>query len=345
MVARSLPILPLKVAALAATICLVLSFPAHSQQLTEYVPPDSLAVGDTLTYTLTLSKDRQYEDIIFPDSASFGTPFELRSHQRYRVSDFKDSLVYNLQFFGTEDFTIPRLEVLLVSEADTTSLLTNPIPVNFKSVLQPEEEEFRPLKPIFDFAAAWWPYILAFFLLAAAGWYLYYLYKEKALEPAEPEVRQQFSPTPFQDPLNRLKNILSQLKGYSLETEHDFKVFYINLGDAIREYFEDLYHIPALESTSREILYELERRAVDDELIDKTKAVLREADMVKFAKFTPTQEQADKALKKADAFLNRAKEVDKPRIEHLRRKHHQENERKRREFEEAQEQQKAEAES
>lgn len=328
---------------IAGVICLILSSPAQSQQLTEYVNVDSLTVGDAFTYTITLNKDRRYDDIIFPDSASFGNPFELRSRQQHRVSDFKDSLVYDLQFFGTEDHTIPQLQVQLVIDADTTTLLTNPVPVAFKTVLQSEEEEFRPLKPIFDFAAAWWPYILALLLLMAAGWYLYYLYYEKGLEPAEPVVRQEYSPTPFQDPLNRLKNILSQLKGYSLSTENDFKVFYINLGDAIREYFEDLYHIPALESTSREILYELERRSVDEELVDKTKAVLREADMVKFAKFTPTEAQAAKALEKADAFLKRAKEVDKPRIEHLRRKHHQENEKRRREFEEVQ--QKAEAQS
>jgi len=330
---------------LAGIFILILSCSLRAQQLTEYVQVDSLTVGDTFTYTLTLSKDREYDDIIFPDSAAFANPFELRSQERHRVSDFKDSLIYHLQFFGTEDHTIPPLEVRLINEADTTVLQTNPVPIAFKTVLQSEEEEFRPLKPIFNFAAAWWPYILAFLLLLAAGGYLYYLYKEKGLEPSEPEVQQEYSPTPFQDPLNRLKNILSQLKGYSLTSENDFKVFYINLGDAIREYFEDLYHIPALESTSREILYELERRSVDEELIEKTKEVLREADMVKFAKFTPTEAQAKKALQKADAFLKRAKEVDKPRIDHLRRKHHQENERKRREFKEAQAEQKAEAES
>ena len=308
---------------------------SQAQNITEYAKIDSLSVGDKFTYTITLSKDKSYDDIIYPDSTSFGSDFEIRNLQRFQVTDFKDSLIYDIQFFGTEETTIPELPVKLIDEGDTTTVYTTPVPVPFRTVLQSEEEEFRPFKPIFDFAAAWWPYILALILMAAAAWYLYKLYNEKALEPKQ--VRKQvYSPTPFQDPLNRLGNILSQLRGYTFSSERDFEIFYINLGDAIREYFEDLYHIPALESTSREILYELSRRSVDSELIDKTKAVLQEADMVKFAKFTPTEEQAEKALEKADAFFERAKEVDKPRIDHLRRKHQQENEQKRQAFEQGQ---------
>lgn len=316
----------------------IILFPVlmQAQNITEYARIDSLSVGDRFSYTITLSKDQPYQDVIYPDSSSFGSPFEIRSLQRFQVTDFKDSLIYELQFFGTEETRIPKLPVSLVSASDTTVLYTNPVPVPFKTVLQSEQEELRPLKPIFDFAAAWWPYILAFLLLAAAAWYLYRIYNEKGIEPKEPVKKQVYSPTPFQDPLHRLGNILSQLKGYTFTTEKDYEVFYVNLGDAIREYFEDLYRIPALESTSREILYELSRRSVDSELIDKTKAVLQEADMVKFAKFTPTEEQAEKALEKADAFLERAREVDKPRVEHLRRKHRQEIEEKRKEFEESQ---------
>lgn len=329
--------LNLAAAILLAGIFFIL-FPVviQAQNVTEYVKIDSLNVGDRFSYTITLSKDRPYQEIIYPDSSSFGSPFEIRSLQRFQVTDFKDSLIYELQFFGTEDSRIPKLPVSLVSATDTTVLYTNAVPVPFKTVLQSEQEELRPFKPIFDFAAAWWPYILAFLLLAAAAWYLYKLYEEKGIEPKEPAKKQVYSPTPFQDPLHRLGNILSQLKGYTFSTEKDYEVFYVNLGDAIREYFEDLYRIPALESTSREILYELSRRSVDSELIDKTKAVLQEADMVKFAKFTPSEEQAEKALEKADAFLERAREVDKPRVEHLRRKHRQKNEEKRMAFEESQ---------
>jgi hypothetical protein len=237
-----------------------------------------------------------------------------------------------LQFFGTKDAAVPRLPVKLVDGSDTTTVFTTPHPVYFKSVLQSGEESFRPLKPIFDFAAAWWPYLLGLLILVAAGWYLYKLYKKQSSQP-EPEPVREFSPSPFIDPLESLASTLRQLRGYSLEDQEDFKQFYINLGDAIRLYFEQLYRIPALESTSREILAELNRRALDDDLIRHTRRVLNEADMVKFARFTPTRDQARDALEKADAFLKRAQEVDRPRVDHLQRQHHARVESQRRQYE------------
>lgn len=303
-----------------------------AQQVTEYATLDSLKVGDTFTYSIALEKDRAYNSVLYPDSTHFGTPFEIRSRQHFKVTDFRDSLVYRVQYFGTEDTRIPRLPVRLIADSDTTTVYTRPVPVYFKSVLQAEDEEFRPLKPIFDFAAAIWPYLLALLILAMVGWYLYKRYKE-GLEQVKPEPKPKFEPVPFTNPMETLASTLTQLKSFKFDSKEDFKQFYIQLGDAIRTYFEDLYRIPALESTSREIIYQLERRRVDQRLIDQTKKVLNEADMVKFAKFTPTEKQAKAALSAGEDFISVAREVDSTRLERMRRRHREQVERRRREFE------------
>ncbi len=317
---------------LAGIQFLSLSSTLRAQTVREYVTVDTVTVGDDFSYTITLNKDQPYDEVIFPDSSDFNSPFEIRTRQHFKVTSFKDSLVYELQFFGNEHATIPGLPVRLVNGTDTTVVRTNPVAVYFKSVLQGEEEELRPLKPIFDFAAAWWPYIAALLLLAMAAWYLFRYYKQKEAEPEEP--KPEFIPVPFIDPLQTLSSSLQQLRNYPFNSREDFKQFYISLGDAIRLYFERLYDIPALESTSREILADLHRLALDQELIVHTRRVLNEADMVKFARFTPSKEQAAEALDKADAFLRRAQQVDRPRIDHLQRQHHADIEARRRQFEE-----------
>lgn len=304
----------------------------QAQNVTEYVTADSLKVGDSFTFNLTLNKDQGYDTIIFPDSSDFGDVFEIRSRQHFKETDFKDSLVYKLQYFGTEDTRIPALPITLVSGTDSTTVHTTPVPIYFKTVLQSENEEFRPLKPIFDFARAWWPYIMGLLLLGLLGWYLYRLYQQKASEP-KPKPRPDFKPTPFVDPLDQLENSLKQLRSFTFEEEEDFKQFYINLGDAIRTYFENLYRIPALESTSREIILELEKRMVDERMISQTRKVLRQADMVKFAKFQPTEEQTEVSLSIARDFVEVAREIDGPRIEQMRRQHQSEMEAQRRAYE------------
>ncbi|MEL7834321.1 hypothetical protein [Fodinibius sp. Rm-B-1B1-1] len=316
--------------------CLLFIFPlwhtTQAQILNEFTTVDSLQVGDTFDFAITLSRETEYDDISFPDSSHFEPTFEIRSRQQFKVTSYKDSIHYQLQFFGTADTLIPKLPIQLVEGQDTTTIYTKPVPVGFHSVLAENEDSFRPLKPIFEFARTWWPYLLALVLLIVGGYYgyKYYLQHRKKEEVAQ-EIPE-FSPTPFTNPLKEFRQSIQELEQQELNSQEDFKIFYSKLGDAIRQYYESLYNLPALESTSRELLNMLRNGAIDQSLIDDTRAVLQEADMVKFAKFNPTDKQAERALKKAYNFLDRAKEIDGPRIDHMRRKHQTKMEAKREEF-------------
>lgn len=320
----------------------ILPVAGHAQNLTEFVAVDSLQVGDTFNYSITLDREQDYDNITFPDSTQLGSIFEIRSRKQFKVSAFKDSVAYNLQFFGTNDTTIPQLPVFLVQDQDTTILYTNPVPVGFKSVLAKKDENLRPLKPIFEFARAWWSYVLGALIFAVLIYFLYQYYLKKQQEE-ESRPQATFNPTPFVNPLKEYRKSIKELENAELSDQEDFKTFYIDLGDAIRQYYESLYNLPALESTSRELLNMLKNGSIDENLIADTRAVLQEADMVKFAKFTPTKKQADLALEKAYDFLERAREIDGPRIEHLRRKHQSKMEAERQRFYKEQEQQEVKA--
>jgi len=321
---------------LSLLLGLALPTPGNAQDLSEYIAIDSLKVGDTFDFSITLNRSEQYDQVIFPDSADLGDAFEIRSRRQYQVSSYKDSLTYKLQFFATSDTTLPQLPVYLIQAQDTTVLYTNPVPIQFSSVLAEEEQEFRPLKPIFDFAAAWWPYILGLLILLAAG-YLFYTYYWQQRETEDPKEQKIFTPKPFINPIKELQETIQELEQSEPSNKEDFKEFYIALGDAIRRYYENLHKVPALESTSRELLTMIQKRAIDEDLVADTRAVLQEADMVKFANFTPTTQQAQRALKKARDFLERARDVDGPQVQHLRRQHHEKMQAEREQFNRKQE--------
>jgi len=303
----------------------------QAQNLSEFITVDSLKVGDTFDYAITLNRSEQYDQVIFPDSAELGNAFEIRSRRQYQVSSYKDSVAYKLQFFATSDTTLPQLPVYLIQAQDTTVLYTNPVPIPFSSVLAEDEQEFRPLKPIFDFAAAWWPYILGLIILLAAGYLLYKYYWQKREEETQKK-QTTFTPEPFINPITDLEEAIHELEQHTPSTKEEFKEFYIALGDAIRRYYEDLHNVPALESTSRELLTMIQKRAIDDDLVADTRAVLQEADMVKFANFTPTTKQAERALKKAHNFLDRARDVDGSKVQYLRRRHQERMQAEREQF-------------
>lgn len=310
-------------------LLLLLSGPgqaAQAQELHTYVDRDSVRVGDIISFTLVVNTGDNYQSAIFPGEDKFeNEDLIFVNRQRHRLSANRDSVVYHLQFFGTEDYIIERMPVELTNEADVDSTIySTPVPLFFKTVVAEGDEEFRPLKPIFAFAADLWPWLLAIILLALAGWLLYrYLQKR---EP-KPEPKEAPEPVPFDNPLLRLRDQLNTLSGENSPlNRRDFKEFYVLLGDAIREYFEHVYDIDALEMTSGEILKALREYPAEKEIITITRKVLNEADMVKFAKFEPDIHQARKALEVAFQFLEVVSETDKYRIEELRETHesHQE---------------------
>lgn len=304
---------------LAAILLLILfSSTVIGQQVQTYTDKDTLRVGDTFTYSIVLSGD--YILLEYPDDRHFPDDIELLNRQRFQLTEVRDSLVYDLQFFGVENMIIPENEIRLQTADRDTSLYSSEISLTFQSTLAEDDEEFRPFKPIFDFARALWPYILGGIILLIAGWYLYKYWKRKQAEENAP--KPVFERESFINPLEELKNDMTEVKALTpCQTEEDFDRFYVKLGDTIRAYIKRVYQFPALEMTSSEIIRELQKERANSDLIKAAKKVLFEADMVKFANFTPDNEQTADALQTADNFVQTAETVDREKIDYMEFKH------------------------
>ncbi len=292
-----------------------------AQTVHTYVDKDSVRVGDIVTFTIVF--DGEYSSVTYPDASAFevDNDIELISRQRFQLSERRDSLVYRLQFFAVDDVTIGRKAIQLQTTAGDTTVYTTPVPLFFKTILAEGDDEFRPFKPIFDFARVWWPYLLLILLAAALIYYIYQRNKNREPKPVAKPIPAS-PPKPFENPLLVLKNTLAKLADISsLQTREDYEQFYIAIGDAIRLYIKKVYKFHALEMTTREINLELQKELAPSEILTITRSVLNEADIVKFANFQPTNEQAKKAYQKAMEFVNTAEIVHRDQIRYMKYKY------------------------
>ena len=288
---------------------------ALAQNVSVKGPVDSLTVGEIFNFSISIINSVPAEKVIFPDSNAFAGDIDFLSSKHFKESASKDSTEYSLQFFAIDDATIPPLPIRIVSNTDTTLVFTEPYKLFYKQTIASEDDEFKPLKQNYSFPRVIWPYLIGFLILTAIGFFIWWKYfKDQKLEETEPK------PVPvFKNPIDELESILISIKEkHSENAEKDFKWFYSELGDALRWYIEELYKIPALESTSREVLRYMDAFGVDVQLIKHTRLVLNEADMTKFAKFKPTLDESWNAYKEGLAFLERAKTVDSMRIHRMK---------------------------
>ena len=285
---------------------------ASAQSVSVQSPTDSLSVGQVFDLSITVKTQETFSKIIFPDSSHFSPNLFLNITEQYRVNNYSDSSVYKLQFFATDNFTVPPLPIKVVNGSDTTFVFTEPVDLVYKQTISSIEDKFKPLKPVYDFPISIWPYIVILLLLLAIGYFIWRKYFQN-----QPEEIIEETPVPvFVNPLEELEKSLSRIRNnHQNLPAKNFKHFYSELGDALRLYFEELYDIPALESTTREVMRYLDAFGVDSQLTQHTRKVLNEADMIKFAKFNPTLDQSWRALDEADAFLIRAQSVDIMRID------------------------------
>lgn len=298
-------------------IFLIYTTTAVAQQVHTYVNKDSLQVGEEFNYTIVF--DGNYENVEFPNQGAFEEDLTVKSIQRYQSEAGRDSTVYTLQFFAIDDLTISSKEIIAQTETSDSTFTTTPVPLFFKTTLEAEDDDFRPMKPIFDFARAWWPWVVGLIILLIAGYYGYRWYTNREIieepEPDEP-------PPPFSNPLDELKQTIFNLQNVeSLEIEEQFERFYVDLGDAIRLYIKRVYEFQALEMTTTEITMTLQKEHAPPKLISITRKVLNEADIVKFANFNPGTEGARSAKASARKFIETAEVVNYEQLEYMKYKY------------------------
>ena len=294
-----------------------------AQQIHTIVDVDSVRVGDTINLSVVL--EGNYSLLEYPDAEAFSEDLEVQNQQRFQVAANKDSIAYTLQYFGVEDVVLEPLEFKLSTTDGDTTLRTSRVPLFFKTTLASQEEELRPLKPIFDFARAFWPYILGGVILVLLGIAIAKYLKERTQE--DTFMPESFQNQPFINPLDQLeKDIVSLQSGTTPANREEFEEFYVRLADSIRLYLKRVYDFPALEMTTREIITELRRDRASAELIRDVKKVLNDADMVKFAKFNPASDQVSEAIRTGLDFLETARSVDTERVEYLEFQHNEKQE-------------------
>jgi hypothetical protein len=217
-----------------------------------------------------------------------------------------------LTSFDSGRWVIPQQEILINNQKYLTdSIIINVGTVKVDTLKQP----LFPIKTIKDEPFAlidarpylWW--IIGVLALLALA--LYLLLRKKGIKI----IKKRIVP-PFIIAMDRLK----ELDQKQLIKSQQLKVFYIELTDIIRRYIEEDLSIPALESTSDELLStitdfnESSHLEIDKQTIEKLNDLLKSADLVKFAKYKPNLNQAEADRLVAEFILNGLKPKEKKEV-------------------------------
>src|SRR5690606_38387434 len=132
----------------------------------------------------------------------------------------------------------------------------------------------------------WWMWLLIGLALVGGGFWAFLQWKKKQTKTSE-ETEMVYTP------IEKATIGLKKLEEKQLIEKGAIKDYYSELTDIARTYLEEAVKIPAMENTTAELVENLKRTALkrklafSDEMISSLEKVLKQADLVKFAKSKP----------------------------------------------------------
>ncbi len=307
---------------LFATALLLAALPAAAQNtpvVTGHIEPDSIGIGDRFDYVIDVEKDL-VQVIEFPvfdpqdgkielvrelpvdTVAREGRRLKLR--KRYRMAAFEEGR-YNL---GVARVLYADKNILdtLRSRGDSLRLEVGTFQIDStsQSIYDIKGQKTLPFR--FGEISGYlrWA-LIALVLLLAAGYGL-----KRWLSARGKRLSDLFRPAPPQPPHVVAIKALETLHHQKLWQNNRHKQYYSGLTDILRTYIAGRWGIGAMEMTSDEIIAAMRGVELPDKASMDLTSILRDGDLVKFAKHTPDAEQNEADYLKAYYFVEETKLVE-----------------------------------
>ena len=267
----------------------------HAQEVKVATSAKNIKIGEQIEYKISVQAPADAA-VVFPEGQTFGALEMVKTNPTDTLKEagkFRLEKAYYLTQFDEGKYTIPQQKIQ-ISHKDfyTDSLLVEVHNVAVDTLKQPLYDA-KPIAEVTSPSSSHlWLWIIGIvaLLLTAAALY-FFVFRKKKLSAEEERKKL----PPFERAIQDLKDL--QNSKYLIESQH--KAYYTRLTDIVKEYLEDEVHILAKESTTDELLAKINdlqqtgKLHLSEETINNLKRVLQNADLVKFAKSKPSDNNAE----------------------------------------------------
>ena len=272
-----------------------------------------LRIGEQLKLNIEVSSDTPLT-VLWPMPSIEIEPFEVVADSTFSEQVYPDSFLYRKEYvlavFDSGSLNIPSFAIpYLLAGKEPDTLYSASIPVRVDFVEVDTSQPFKPIKPIVEYPRSWkeyWRWYLLVLMLALIGlalWWWLRKRKEKGEEAMEITDRR----PAHEIALEKLEKL--ELEG--LWQKGEVKEYHDRVSDIVREYIERRFGIPALESTSYELMVFMQKSNVRLADLERLKRILTIADIVKFAKGEPSRDQNIEVMELAREFIEDTAEKEK----------------------------------
>ena len=284
--------------------------PANAPKISGTVEPDSIGIGDRFLYTIEVERDLMQE-VYFPDFKQSVEHYEmiedrpvdtlsregrrLKLRKSYLMAAFQEGIHKVLP----EVMYLDKNIIDTLRGDDTLRLMVTTFEIDSTSHTIFDIKPQRTLKFKFGEISGYvtWT-IIAIIILV-----LLFLIAKRILAHYGKSFSDIFKPAPPLPPHEIALRDLKKLHSERLWQEDKHKLYYSGLTDILRAYIAGQFGVGALEMTSDEIIEAMRGVEIPQKQKMDLTELLRDADLVKFAKAMPEAEANEAAYTMALNFV------------------------------------------
>ena len=275
-----------------------------AQKVTTTIDTIQNKIGAEFKLTIKTSFNKG-DKIKFPEAKNFGTLEVINS---YKIDTIKQNDVYQLvkkyglTQFDSGRYVIPKLPISINGQlffSDSLKVVVNDVKVD---TLKQKMFDLKPIAAAEQPIGNWWKYLLALIVLAITSFFGYKSYIKYKNRPKVEEII-------YKSPIEKATSLLTLLEQKELWQNGQIKSYYSELTDIVRNYIEEEIQIPAMESTTSELILSLKKVAnqkkmkLSAETLSNLEKVLKQADLVKFAKVIPLEFEIEQDKKRISSSI------------------------------------------
>lgn len=261
----------------------------QNKQVQASIDSTKIRIGSQFNLTLKAKVDTS-ASVNFPEGKTFGS---LEVLQSYPIDTIKDGAMYELvkkyglTQFDSGRYVVPSLPVII----NNKSIRTDSLLVEVRNIeVDTLKQKMFDIKPVLEAKSdtAFWYWLLAILAAIGAAAYGVWWYLKKRKKPAPKAAKEVFV-----SPIEKATIELQNLEKKELLQKGAVKDYYSELTNIARTYIEEAIHVPAMESTTSELIEAMQlavrkkRMNLTQDTFEQLEKILRTADMVKFAKSRP----------------------------------------------------------
>ncbi|MNK21339.1 hypothetical protein D3C87_395930 [compost metagenome] len=261
----------------------------QNKQVQASIDSTKIRIGSQFNLTLKTKVDTSAR-VNFPEGKTFG---RLEVLESYPVDTVRNGAMYELvkkyglTQFDSGRYVIPSLPVII----NNKNIRTDSLLVEVRDIpVDTLKQKMYDIKPVLNAKSnsSFWLWLLAILAVIGGAAYAVWWYLKKR-KKREPKAKQEV----FVSPIERATLELQNLEKKELLQKGAVKDYYSELTNIARTYIEEAIHVPAMESTTSELIEAMrlavqkKRMNLSQDTFEQLEKILRTADMVKFAKSRP----------------------------------------------------------